>query len=52
MRTMLTRFAARHGKLHVCYEAGPAGYGPYRQVVALGYACTVVAPSLRRCCRC
>jgi transposase len=46
MRKLLTRLAARHGKLHVCYEAGPTGYGLYRQVVALGHACTVVAPSL------
>jgi transposase len=46
MRRLLTRLAARHGNLHVCYEAGPTGYGLYRQVVALGHACTVVAPSL------
>ncbi|QDJ11616.1 Transposase (plasmid) [Roseomonas mucosa] len=46
MRRLLTRLAARHGNLHVCYEAGPTGYGRYRQVVALGHACTVVAPSL------
>jgi transposase len=46
MRKLLTRLAARHGRLHVCYEAGPTGYGLYRQVVALGHACTVVAPSL------
>ncbi len=46
MRKLLTRLAARHGKLHVCYEAGPTGYGLHRQVVALGHECTVVAPSL------
>src|SRR4051812_4360258 len=43
---MLTRLAAKHGKLHVCYEAGPTGYGLYRQVIRLGHECTVVAPSL------
>ena len=32
--------------LVVCYEAGPCGYGIYRQLTALGIACTVVAPSL------
>jgi transposase len=32
--------------LRVCYEAGPCGYGIYRQLTALGMACTVVAPSL------
>lgn len=46
MRKFLTRLAARHGKLHVCYEAGPTGYGLYHQIVALGHACMVVAPSL------
>lgn len=29
-----------------CYEAGPCGYGLYRQFVALGHDCQVVAPSL------
>lgn len=43
---VLTRLAARYGNLHVCYEAGPTGYGLFRQVAALGHACTVVAPSL------
>src|SRR5919202_2562681 len=46
VRKLLARLAAKHGRLHVCYEAGPTGYGLYRQVVALGHACTVVAPSL------
>ena len=46
MRKLLTRLAARHGRLHVCYEAGPTGYGLYRQVIALGHECGVVAPSL------
>jgi hypothetical protein len=32
VRKLLTRLAARHGKLHVCYEAGPTGYSLYRQV--------------------
>ncbi len=29
-----------------CYEAGPCGYGLYRQITDLGHACDVVAPSL------
>jgi transposase len=33
-------------RLHFCYEAGPTGYGLYRQIVALGHRCDVVAPSL------
>ena len=32
--------------LRFCYEAGPFGYGVYRQLRALGHDCTVVAPSL------
>ena len=32
--------------LLACYEAGPCGYGLYRQLMALGVACAVVAPSL------
>ena len=29
-----------------CYEAGPCGYGLYRQLTEAGHACQVVAPSL------
>lgn len=29
-----------------CYEAGPCGYGLYRQLTAVGHGCLVVAPSL------
>lgn len=34
------------GELHFCYEAGPTGYGLYRQLTQLGATCTVVAPTL------
>ena len=43
---MIRKLAGRYEKLHFCYEAGPTGYGLYRQVRALGHDCTVVAPSL------
>lgn len=33
-------------KLVVAYEAGPCGYGLYRQWTAMGVTCMVVAPSL------
>jgi len=36
----------KHSGLHFCYEAGPTGYGLYRQIVTLGHRCDVVAPSL------
>ena len=32
--------------LGICYEAGPCGYGLYRQLTAMGHDCSVVAPSL------
>jgi len=38
--------ADRYDRLHVCFEAGPTGYGLYRQVKALGHDCMVVAPAL------
>jgi transposase len=43
---LVAKLARRHAELHFCYEAGPTGYGLYRQIQALGHACTVVAPSL------
>jgi len=33
------------GPLLFCYEAGPCGYDLYRQLIELGQACMVVAPS-------
>lgn len=33
-------------QLRVCYEAGPTGYLLERQLVSMGVACVVVAPSL------
>lgn len=43
---LLRKLAARYGRLVVCYEAGPTGYGLYRQIKQLGHDCQVVAPSL------
>lgn len=34
------------GQVKVCYEAGPTGYGLARRLLAAGYDCQVVAPSL------
>ena len=33
-------------KLHICYEAGPCGYGVYRQLKEMGVKCSAIAPSL------
>lgn len=46
MRRVARRLAASYERLHFCYEAGPTGYGLYRELTALGHRCTVVAPSL------
>src|SRR5678815_5295741 len=43
---LLGKLAHKYKTLHVCYEAGPTGYGLYRHIRALGYACDVIAPSL------
>ena len=42
----IKRLANRYDRLHVSFEAGPTGYGLYRQVQALGHDCMVVAPAL------
>ena len=43
----LIRNLTRQGEvLSFCYEAGPCGYGVYRQIVETGHDCAVVAPSL------
>jgi transposase len=43
---MIKKLAGRYARLHVCFEAGPTGYGLYRQVQGLGHDCMVVAPAL------
>lgn len=40
------KLAAKYSRLTFCYEAGPTGYGLYRQIKALGHECLVAAPSL------
>ena len=40
------RLSRRSTQLRFCYEAGPCGYGLYRQLTAMGHQCCVVAPSL------
>jgi transposase len=43
---LVRKLAERYETVQFCYEAGPTGYGLYRQIIALGHACSVVAPSL------
>lgn len=45
--TKLVKQLCKNGeRLSFCYEAGPCGYGAYRQLRELKQACLVVAPSL------
>lgn len=43
---LIRQLRAEGSNLSFCYEAGPCGYGLYRQIRELGWACQVVAPSL------
>ena len=43
---LLKKLSVGGSPVSVCYEAGPTGYGLYRQVRAFGFECCVVAPSL------
>ena len=46
IRKLVEKLGAGGRRLHSCYEAGPCGYGLYRQLVELGHDCIVVAPTL------
>ena len=46
VRKLVEKLARQHHRLAFCYEAGPTGYGLYRQIRAMGYDCQVVVPSL------
>ena len=41
----LVRRLGRPDDLHFAYEAGPCGYGAYRDLLGLGAQCIVAAPS-------
>lgn len=42
----LIRVLQKDTHIEVCYEAGPTGYGLYRQLTSMEVPCIVVAPSL------
>jgi transposase len=46
VRRLVAGLERKHGRLHFCYEAGPTGYGLYRQPIRLGHRCSVVTPSM------
>src|SRR4030043_1828169 len=43
---LVKKVVSNGGRAAFCYEAGPCGYGVYRQITDMGYRCDVVAPSL------
>jgi len=46
VRKLARRLAVKYGRLSFAYEAGPCGYGIYRQLKDMGHPCLVAAPSL------
>ena len=46
LRRLMGRLSPHGEVLSFCYEAGPCGYGVYREVTEAGHECAVVAPSL------
>jgi len=46
MRKLVKKVTSDGESVSFCYEAGPCGYGIYRQLIELGQKCDVVAPSL------
>src|SRR6266480_3609677 len=45
IRKLVKKLATKYERLSFCYEAGPTGYGAYRQITGLGHDCIVAAPS-------
>jgi transposase len=43
---LVRKLEKKYGRLHVCYEAGPTGYGLHRQITAIGHIYKIIAPSL------
>jgi transposase len=46
VRKLVKRLGADSSRLHFCYKAGLCSYRLHRQLVEIGHACIVVAPSL------
>jgi len=46
IKKLIRRLSPDGEVLSFCYEAGPCGYGIYRQLTQIGHNCAVVAPSL------
>ena len=46
LKKLMRRLSPDGEVVSYCYEAGPCGYGIYRQITQSGHECHVVAPSL------
>ena len=46
LRRLIGKLSPHGEVLSFCYEAGPCGYGVYREIIETGHQCVVVAPSL------
>ena len=46
VKKLVKRLEKDSQQLMFCYEAGPCGYGLYRQITNMGHTCVVAAPSL------
>ena len=46
LERLIARWAPKGEKLSFCDEAGPCGYGMYREITELGHECDVVASGL------
>ncbi len=46
LRRLMGRLSPHGEVLSFCYEAGPCGYGVYREIAEAGHECAVVAPGL------
>jgi transposase len=49
-RKLVAKLAAKYGRLTLCYDAGPTGYGLYRLIRSLGHDGIVAAPSTYQSC--
>ena len=45
LKRLVGKIVEQHGEVEFTYEAGPCGYGIFRQLSAMGLTCHVVAPS-------
>ena len=45
LRRLIRKLSPDGADISYCYEAGPCGYGVYREIVETGHDCAVVAPS-------